>query len=83
MNKKIVNKNDKGQLHGIQIGYHYTAKIWYKENYINGQLHGIQIAYYSNGQINYKEYYIYDKLVSKEEWIAYERKLKMVIISNL
>jgi antitoxin component YwqK of YwqJK toxin-antitoxin module len=74
----VVNKNDNGKLHGEQIGYYHNGQIAYKQNYINGQLHGEQLW-----QINYKDYYINDKLVSKEEWIAYERNLKMVIISNL
>jgi antitoxin component YwqK of YwqJK toxin-antitoxin module len=27
MNEKNVNRNDKGQLHGEQIGYHDNGKI--------------------------------------------------------
>jgi antitoxin component YwqK of YwqJK toxin-antitoxin module len=103
----IVNKNDKGQLHGIQIAYFSNGHIRYKKNYINGLQHGIQISYYSNGQIGskqnyingeyhgeqigyydngqicYNDYFINDKNVSLEEYLAYERKLKIRIISNL
>jgi antitoxin component YwqK of YwqJK toxin-antitoxin module len=109
MKRDIVNRNDKGQLHGEQIVYHdnYPCQIWYKQNYINGNKHGEQIGYYNDGQIMYTNNYIngnkygehigYDdngeimyKLnyingvyVSQEEWIAYDRKLKMKMISNL
>jgi antitoxin component YwqK of YwqJK toxin-antitoxin module len=107
MKKDIENKNDKGQLHGIQIRYHDTGEIKYKHNYINGHLHGEQVRYYDNGQIlykhnyingkyhgeqieywyngqiDYKNNYINGKLVSPEEYLAYERKLKMDMISNL
>jgi antitoxin component YwqK of YwqJK toxin-antitoxin module len=61
MKKNVVNKNEKNQLHGIQIGYDYTGKIWFKENYINGKKHGIQIGYYMDGQIEYKHNYINGK----------------------
>jgi antitoxin component YwqK of YwqJK toxin-antitoxin module len=105
--KDIINRNDKGQLHGIRIEYHDTGEIWYKKNYINGNQHGEQIGYWSNGQIRYKnnyingkyhgehigyhgtgkiwykDYYINDKLVSQEEWIAYERMSKLTIIKDL
>jgi antitoxin component YwqK of YwqJK toxin-antitoxin module len=101
MKKDIVNKNDKNQLHGIQIGYWSNGQIRHKYNYINGKLHGELIGYYKNGQIRYKENcingeyhgekigyyengqiwhkqnYINGKMVSPEEWIAYNRKLKM------
>jgi antitoxin component YwqK of YwqJK toxin-antitoxin module len=83
MKKNIVNKNNKGQLHGIQIGYYDTGKIGYKDNYINGKKHGEQVCYHDNGQVMCKENYINGEKVSKEEWIAYERKLKMKKISNL
>jgi antitoxin component YwqK of YwqJK toxin-antitoxin module len=81
--KDIVNKNDKGQLHGIQIGYWSNGQIWYKTNYINGNKHGERIGYYNDGKIMYKHNYINGREVSQEEWIAYERKLKMKMISNL
>jgi hypothetical protein len=66
MDKDIINKNDKNQLHGIQIGYYddnpdnpdNPGQIMYEDNYINGYRHGIQIGYHVNGQISYKEYYI-------------------------
>jgi antitoxin component YwqK of YwqJK toxin-antitoxin module len=83
--ENIVNKNDKNQLHGIQIGYYNNnpGQIAYKKNYINGEYHGEQLWYYSNGKIMYKYYYINGDLVSNEEWIAYDRKIKMNMISNL
>jgi antitoxin component YwqK of YwqJK toxin-antitoxin module len=105
--KDIINRNDKGQLHGILIEYWENGQIRYKHNYNNGKYHGIQIKYYSNGQIRYKknyingkyhgeqignhgtgkiwykDYYINDKLVSQEEWIAYERMSKLTIIKDL
>jgi antitoxin component YwqK of YwqJK toxin-antitoxin module len=108
MKKDIINKNEQGQLHGIQIGYHPNGQIWFKENYINGNKHGEHIGYYNDGQISYKENYningnyhgeqigyrddgeiwykhnyINGNMVSKEEWILYNRKLKMDMISNL
>jgi antitoxin component YwqK of YwqJK toxin-antitoxin module len=55
---EVVNKNDKGQLHGIQIGYYESGKIGYKHNYINGHKHGEQLWYYETGQIMYKHNYI-------------------------
>jgi antitoxin component YwqK of YwqJK toxin-antitoxin module len=81
--ENIINKNDNGQLHGIQIGYHDNGKIWYKENYINGNQHGEQIVNYPNGQISIKCHYINGNEVSHSEWIIYNRKLKMKMISNL
>jgi antitoxin component YwqK of YwqJK toxin-antitoxin module len=72
-----------GHLHGEQIGYYDTGQIRYKENYINGHHHGDQISYYINGEIKYKWYYINGEYVSQEEWIAYERKLKLDMMSNL
>jgi antitoxin component YwqK of YwqJK toxin-antitoxin module len=72
-----------GNKHGEHIGYHSNGKINYKEYYINGKLHGEDIGYYSNGQISYKEIYINGEKVSKEEFIAYDRKLKMRMMSNL
>jgi antitoxin component YwqK of YwqJK toxin-antitoxin module len=108
MKKDIINKNDNGEYHGIQIGYYPNGQIYHKHNYINGKKHGIQIGYYTNGQISckhnyingqlhgevigcydngkeimYKYYYINGHQVSKEEWIAYNRKLKMDMMSNL
>jgi antitoxin component YwqK of YwqJK toxin-antitoxin module len=133
MMKDIVNRNDKGQLHGIQIGYYYdnpgqimykhnyinghkhgeqlryyeTGQIMYKYNYINGYQHGEKIGYYSNGEIMYKQNYINDQYhgeqigyykngqidyidycingdqVSKEEYLAYERRSKLTIIKDL
>jgi antitoxin component YwqK of YwqJK toxin-antitoxin module len=83
MKKDIVNENDKGQLHGEQIGYYDNGHIMYKHNYNNGNKHGELIGYWGNGKIFYKEYYIKGKLVSTEEWIAYNRKLKMKMITNL
>jgi antitoxin component YwqK of YwqJK toxin-antitoxin module len=77
MKKDIVNTNDKGQLHGIQIGYHSNGKIAYKENYINGNKHGDHIGYYSNGKIIHKKIYINGEQVSQEEWLAYERRSKL------
>jgi antitoxin component YwqK of YwqJK toxin-antitoxin module len=107
MKKDIVNRNDKNQLHGIQIGYYDNGQIRCKSNYINGEYHGELIVYYSNGQVLGKENYINGKPhgehieyysngqfmrkwnyingreVSQEEWIAYERKLKLDMMSNL
>jgi antitoxin component YwqK of YwqJK toxin-antitoxin module len=134
MKKDIINRNDNGQLHGIQIAYFSNdGHIRYKWNYINGHKHGIQISYYSNGQIGskqnyinghkhgeqigyypngqlsykdnyingeyhgeqigyydnnpgqkiYNNYFINGKNVSPEEYLAYERKLKIRMISNL
>jgi antitoxin component YwqK of YwqJK toxin-antitoxin module len=77
----VVNRNEKN--HGEQIGYWGNDQIKYKKNYINGHHHGEQVWYYSNGQIMYKDYYINGKLVSKEEWIAYERISKLTIIKDL
>jgi antitoxin component YwqK of YwqJK toxin-antitoxin module len=81
--KNIVNRNDKGQLHGIQIIYHNNGQIRHRWNYHNGKEHGEHIGYYETGQICYKENYVNGKIVSKGEWIAYNRKLKMKMISNL
>jgi antitoxin component YwqK of YwqJK toxin-antitoxin module len=83
-NGKIMYKKNynNGNRHGEQIGYHYTGKIWYKHNYINGNQHGEQIGY-NQGHINYKDYYINDELVSKEEYLAYERRSKLTIIKDL
>jgi antitoxin component YwqK of YwqJK toxin-antitoxin module len=61
--KDIINKNDKGQLHGVQIRYYNDnpGQISYKDNYINGEYHGEQIGYHSNGKIAYKDNYINGK----------------------
>jgi antitoxin component YwqK of YwqJK toxin-antitoxin module len=83
MKKDIVNKNENNQLHGIQIEYYYNGKIMRKWNYINGNPHGEHIVYYRNGQIMYKHNYINGEKVSKGEWIDYNRKLKMKMMSNL
>jgi hypothetical protein len=56
MNKEIVNKNDKGQLHGYQEWYLYkNNKLWYRCNYKNGQ----RVGYYEN--------HIYDSLWGKKQ----------------
>jgi antitoxin component YwqK of YwqJK toxin-antitoxin module len=83
MKKDIINKNDNGHKHGIQIGYHYNGNIWYKDNYINGKEHGEHIRYYNDGQIHYKENYINGDQVDQEEWIAYDRRSKLDIIKDL
>jgi antitoxin component YwqK of YwqJK toxin-antitoxin module len=83
MKKDIINKNELWQLHGEQIGYYSNGKISSKKNYINGEYHGEQIGYHSNGQIFYKYYYINGKFVSQEEWISYDRKIKMKIIDDM
>jgi antitoxin component YwqK of YwqJK toxin-antitoxin module len=86
MKKDIINKNEKNQLHGIQIGY-YNDQIHYKHNYINGKQHGEQILYYENDQIRYKhyykKYYINGSEVSQEEYLAYDRRSKLDIIKDL
>jgi antitoxin component YwqK of YwqJK toxin-antitoxin module len=85
MEKDIVNRNGKGEYHGVQIRYYddNPGQIGYKHNYINGHQHGEQIGYYSNGQLWYKVYYINGDEVSHSEWIDYNRKLKIKMISNL
>jgi antitoxin component YwqK of YwqJK toxin-antitoxin module len=83
MKKDIINRNDKGQLHSIQIGYYPNGQLYYKHNYINGYRHGIQIGYWDNGQLWYKVYYINGDEVSHSEWIDYNRKLKIKMISDL
>jgi antitoxin component YwqK of YwqJK toxin-antitoxin module len=85
MTKDIVNENERGEYHGIQIGYHGNGQIAYKDYYINGNRHGIQIGYYADnpGQLWYKIYYINGVLVSPEEYLAYERRSKLDIIKDL
>jgi antitoxin component YwqK of YwqJK toxin-antitoxin module len=93
--KKVVNKNGNKIMkvwtyiknlflkQGEETGYWSNGQIMFKYNYRNGEYHGEQIVYDLNGQIDYKKYYINDKLVSQEEWIAYDRKLKIEMMSNL
>jgi antitoxin component YwqK of YwqJK toxin-antitoxin module len=85
MTKDIINKNDNGNKHGIQIGYHSNGEPDYKRYYINGKKHGEQIEYHSNGNghIEFKYYCINGKYVSREEYLAYMRRSKLTIIKDL
>jgi antitoxin component YwqK of YwqJK toxin-antitoxin module len=82
MMEDIVNRNDKGQLHGIQIGYYENSQISCEKNYINGNRYGEQIGYYENGQKIYNNYFINGESVSQEEWVLYERRSKLTIIND-
>jgi antitoxin component YwqK of YwqJK toxin-antitoxin module len=77
--KNFVN----GLQHGEQLMYYSNGDISFKYKYINGKKHGIQIGYHGNGQIRYKDNYINGNAASPEEFLAYERKVKLTIIKDL
>ncbi len=56
--KNIINKNNKGQLHGHQEWYYYRD-LYYKCFYNNGVIVDYEEYYnYYNGKLRFKRFYI-------------------------
>ena len=66
-----------GDKHGEQLSYYSNGQLRHKCQYLNGKRHGEQLNYWDNGELSYKVYYINGKLVSYEEWVKYNRNLKL------
>ena len=71
-----------GEYHGEQLYYWENGQLKYKWQCLNGDKHGEQIGYFDYGELWYKNYYINGEGVSQEEWIKYNRNLKLNTIWN-
>ena len=65
-----------GDKHGEQLIYFRNGKLSDKEQFVNGKRHGEQLSYWSHIEL-YKSYYINDYQVPYEEWIKYNRNIKL------
>ena len=71
-----------GLKHGEQLSYHTNGELQYKWQYLNDLKHGEQLSYHFDGELSYKLYYINGDEVSYEEWVKYNRNLKLNSIWN-
>lgn len=54
----INNRNGKGELHGLSIGYWINGNLWWKVNYVNNKEYGLETKFYDDGLINERIYYL-------------------------
>jgi len=68
-----------GEFHGEFISYFISGEIYCKCNYLGGKRNGESIRYFDDRENVelYKKYYISGRLVTKLEWISYDRNIKL------
>ncbi len=66
MNKDIINKDENGKYHGVQIDYHSNGNIKWIANFNRLDLNGYLVRFNPDNSINYKSYWNIDKCIYNE-----------------